>query len=458
MKLKLWLQKLQKSSWIFIVALAVGVLLRIWFVFFKDLNIDQATTLGFIQHDWWGSIWWDNSPPLLYILGKTIKQLCGADLQSTLVVLKIIIFTLSTISLYLTVNLIRSKWPTEWLWIFGLCVFPVALVDTTVIRPTFLTEFFAIVNFVIFLRICNNQRRIGYLVVFAISSFGLLASSYLGALYFAGLLFYYLYLNQFKILKPSEFLQKNNRYTAIVFANAFVSLVVGVILFFEIRWENLSWIGGDTKIIDSIISSFFWARNLMGYNWLALVFFVFGVAYTRRWILFLPIVFLLFINLFTGRVAEEPRFVIFFWPLFFYWIIELDLALPRVKWYVFFKYLVVLVWVWQTAWFFKEPRSSLSLAQAYIQESQVDSVVVEISRSALDYAFQGLPQLSWEELKQKACPHKSALVSPQHRPQYDREKHFQVAKEFGFTVDSEKVFLSKLESIEVLIFKRSCPP
>lgn len=456
METKLWLHKLQKSNGILMAALAAGILLRLWFVFFKDLNLDQATTLGFIQNEWWGSIWWDNSPPLVYILGKSIKAICGADMDCTLMILKFIIFLTSTISLCLMVNLLKSKASVSWLWIFGLCVFPVALVDTTVIRPTFLTEFFAILNFVIFLRIRNQKSRFWHLIVFAVSSFGLLASSYLAAIYFAGLLFYYLNSERVNFLKPIEFFNKNNRFMAIVLLATLTSLIVGFVLLFEIRWENLSWIGGNSSAADSMMSSLFWIRNLLGYNWLALVLLVFGIVYDRKWILFLPIFFLFGINLLTERVAEEPRFLIFLWPLLFYWILQMDQTFSGKKWYFFFRYLMVLVWVWQTAWFLKEPRSSLSAAQLYVQDSKVDSVVVEISSSALDYLFKELPQISWPESAQIPCPYKTALLSPLHRPQYEREKHLQQAKDFGFEIESERLFSSMLESIEVIVFKKNC--
>lgn len=451
--------------WLIILA---GLLVRSYFVFFKGLNSDQATSLGFIQNPWWQSVWWDNAPPTFYFFGKIIKVLAQSDMGLTTHAMQGLIFLLNGTSfVLLAFYLIRNIRGASLLyWLFALALFPVTLIDGTVIRPAVLIEFFAVLNFLAFKRILNGTTDFKTHALMGLSAIGICVSSYACLLYFIVLAFYFLYEkreipNGRVSLSEIKAALKAGHYKFLILM-FLIFAVLGGVLYTRIRWDHLIWFKNETSFRTSIWASVIWVRNLVGYNWIALLTIFFVSWRLKNWKLPVSFSFLFLFNLISSRAAVEPRFVIFLWPLIFVTMTELDLKFLKLNWIPRpwingAKLLILFVWIWQTAWFLKEPRSTLSEAVEFAEQSAVQSVLIEMSPSALDYLFPTTPSLKWDDLKSVECPHRVSLIVPTHRPQYNRLETLNFATEYNFELVSETYFLnSKLESMSVSIFQKNC--
>jgi hypothetical protein len=431
------------TKYFFWLIVIFGLSIKFYFIFFKDLNVDQLVFIGFVKDPSWGSIFWDNYPPLPHTLGKLVVLL-GFDFLKSM---RIFIFIVAAIGFLIFSKQLFKRF--GFLPTFLYAVFPVSLVDATVIRPVFLIEFFSILTLHYYLNyIEEKQSRWNYL--------GLLTSSILLLLtsYTAVLLFFFLGLlgatAKTKLFDKRSMTNKEIYVFLLIFAGALATT-------FFIRWPSLYWISSEISFLDSIQASFLWVRNLFGYSWFifssALVVFI--MARAKLPIIFLAIIFS--INPILQKAAIEPRFIFCVTPLLFFEFVKSFQIIGQKKMRFVFACLLIFFSVWHSAWFLVNDRSSIESASVWTASQGVNSFIPGLSRSSYFALDSNIPVLSGEQLKQAACPLTSALIMPTHAKAYINGEVLENFKSMGLEVKSEKLFdNSVLEKIHVYIFEKQC--
>lgn len=135
-----------------------------------------------------------------------------------------------------------------------------------------------------------------------------------------------------------------------------------------IRWNYLSWMKAGS-ISESLLASFEFIRNLVGYSWLALASYIGLLIYSKNRNLIFTFALMAFllcaINLLAGLAAKEPRFVLFFVP----WLVVAFCEISQKSRILSFIFLSSLFY--HVSWFAVTKKSGL---EEVIQQAQVDQV------------------------------------------------------------------------------------
>lgn len=432
------------ERYLFRIILIFGLALKFYFIFFKDLNMDQITFIGFVTDPSWTSIFWDNYPPLSHIVGKVINLLSFQFLP----VFKTFIFLTTAISYLFFSQLIYKKFGPLAVVLYS--VLATGLVDATLIRPVFLIEFFATLNFYFFYSLLENNRQEKFLKFsWGLSAIGLLLSTYTAIVYFVFLAIYFYYK-----IKDSNSEINFSRLQKLFFT--FILCLAGA-GFFLIRWATLNWISIDVSFLSSLKSSFLWIRNLYGYSWFILLSCGALFLYFRNKTggIFLGIIFL--VNPILGRIAIEPRFILFLVPILIFLLLECVDQIKKISLKNSLYLLLIFFALWNTGWFLVNQRSDIEAAQKWLDQKKFDAFLLNLSRSTYFAINPAIQAGQWNSLALRPCPFSAALITTLNKISYDMSKIHNDAEINGYQIIEEKLFKeSPLENIHIFIFEKKC--
>lgn len=418
------------------IVLTIGVILRAYFVFFKGHNVDEYVSLGFISFDGLSSAFWDNHPPLFYLVGKLLK-LWPAQTKT---IIEVFIFVCSVLSMLL-LNKLNNIRP-QFLGALLIAAFPVTIINCTIIRPTALIELLVIGNFYIFWKYLENKAVTKAQTVFGIlTTLALIATTYVSFIYF--FICAAIYLNQ-RNFKVSKF-----KLGVIV---AFLGLL-GFILSY-IAWPTLGWIDADEGILQTFESAAVLVRNIFGYSWTILAIVAILAIVQKNYFLIGLMLLAFAINPILGTKAIEPRFI---YPLAAVSFILFLNAIQKIQ-IEKLKTAVIVVsaffYLWVVAWFVKTERSGFEEAIGWMQSQQINAVGDSISLGA----YKGIGvEMPVENLQSEKCPLVIGVPFPTHAAGYKNGKFFRDALAHGFRLKSVKLFSEGgLEPVNVWIFEKDC--
>lgn len=269
-----------------------------------------------------------------------------------------IIFCISSISFYLLFDAIKDeKESVPALVFWSIC--PASLVALG-FTPAVFVEFFSILSWIAF----KKDKKL----LLAVSLLGMLFTSYTAVIYIAFLLV--LFLIEKPLVPKLKFL------TILIFC----LMVVGTTTF--IRWNYLSWLKSDS-LGESLLASFEFVRNLIGYSWIGLIAYISLLAYSknRKIILICSLMAILIfaVNIVGGFAAKEPRFVLFFAP----WLVAFFCKLSYKRRLISFIFLCALFY--HISWFAITKKSGLEDVIQQVQIDQVHELHTDLGQSLLTF-------------------------------------------------------------------------
>jgi hypothetical protein len=416
----------------------IGILIRSYFVFFKGTNIDEFTSIGFAADPSWQSLFWDNHPPLFYLIGKLLLSM-GTDPELTL---KYLILGINGLSLFLYALIFGKKSPFVF---FLLAIAPVSLANSTLIRPTALIELLALTTLYFFIKIFQKKESNKLSKGALIFSFLLLCLTTYTAVLLLGLLTLYAFV-QFK-WRP----QRKQVWGLLALA------ILSSFLLSEIRWGSLQWFTNKTEWLDSMNASLLWLRNMFGYSWVSLGVFGYLISSRKLWFLGVFLFAVISINPLLSIQAMEPRFLMTIIPSIYFIVFDETLSrLSLVKKRILGGVLLTM-FLWLSAWFTITNKSKLEESIQWVLNKNIQNVDFHFSASAVRVLSFKYPSLQGKT-GGNDCGYLKAVVKPTHAPDFTQVSEKIQAGLYNFELIEKKEFPGEsLEKVVVWIGKSTCP-
>lgn len=413
-----------------------SIIIRSYMIFFKGLNIDEYTTLGFIDYPDLTSVLWDNQPPLFYLLGK-LGHLLPLDIETYV---KLLVLLLNSISVLLYFHLFKRKH-----WIFSLIVAtsPVLLANATLIRPQALIELLAILFLISFNNFFVLKRKSLADKVKLIVSALLLGTATYSAFFMLAVVFIYFVLDGRIKLNWK------------LFVGIALMCVLAVMLLYGIRWRSLDWISSGGSLQTQVESSFVWVRTILGYSWISMFVWITYLFIGRNWFSLIILAGIFVVNPLLAMAAVEPRFVFILLPILLYLLACDERIEARDKRLRLLILPIVFMNIWLSAWFIKSQKSQIDAAISWIQTQKTSEIEFLFSKSAANFIInhRSLSPVG----DQNSCENVKVTVSSLHNPHFfDIDQKMTIPNGEFELIEGKEFADSKLESIKVWTTRRYC--
>lgn len=335
----------------------MGLFIRAYFCFGKDLSFDSLDFIFYIQSQDPNSLHWSNYPPLFFFLGKMVNVVW----TDSVLALQVLVFSIHAIGFVVLAHFFR-KLPLFALVL--LTLYPASLYAGTQIAPAALVECLSILLFVLLQK--SEIRRQDWVAI-SILVLLLFATTYTAVIYAAFLAF----------TRSSRIKGVRARTLLLLGLTA-----AGIWTYFQVGWKTISWLNTDSIGASAVASSeLFYA--FAGYSWISLGLLIAGLIHRRRIgmereLTLLGTMFLVVIslNVLLSKTANEPRYFIFWTPwILLFFLRAVEKLKPQLK--VGFMLLMTFLVLKGGLWFLVYPRSGLQEVKDLLQvdkPTQVNSI------------------------------------------------------------------------------------